>query len=123
MLRAGERAVLWERVAPFFSTPLSLSLLHPGPLAPKPTPSCNRSPDLIIEVAHPVITEAYGAALLKVADVLFGSPTAFANAALEAELRAIASAGPNTLWVPAGALWGAQDIQKMADRGALHVCH
>jgi predicted dinucleotide-utilizing enzyme len=79
------------------------------------------APDLIIEVAHPAITEAYGAALLKVSDVLFGSPTAFASAPLEAELRAIANAGPHTLWVPAGALWGALDIQKMADRGSLHV--
>ena len=48
-----------------------------------------------------------------------GSPTALADAALEARLRAAAAAGPFGLYVPAGALWGGLDIQRMSERGSL----
>lgn len=94
---------------------------HQHTFLPRPL-TCSRSnPDLIVEVAHPVITKSHGALLLSIASVLFGSPTAFADAELEAEVRAVADSTSNTLWVPAGALWGALDIQKMADRGSLKV--
>lgn len=48
-----------------------------------------------------------------------GSPTALANADLEQSLRAVAAAGPYGLYVPAGALWGGVDIQRMSERGTL----
>ena len=48
-----------------------------------------------------------------------GSPTALANADLEQSLRAGAAAGPYGLYVPAGALWGGVDIQRMSERGTL----
>ena len=74
-----------------------------------------RKADLIVEVAHPAITEEYGAKFLEHADFFCGSPTCFADRELEERIRA-AAGKPNGhgLYVPAGALWGAMDIQKMA---------
>ena len=75
--------------------------------------------DLIIEVCHPAVTAAHGAALLAHAPLLLGSPTALAEPALEAALRRAAAAAGHALLVPAGALWGAQDLAKMAAAGSL----
>jgi hypothetical protein len=77
------------------------------------------APDLIIEVAHPAITVEHGKRFLALADYMVGSPTVFADAAVEAGMRAAAARGPHGLYLPSGALWGAPDIQKMADRGSL----
>lgn len=63
----------------------------------------------------------YGLAFLAVADVYMGSPTGFAHLPTEIALRAAAAAGPHGLYVPAGALWGASDIARMADRGTLRA--
>eukprot|EP00795_Rhopilema_esculentum_P015327 gene15327-6544_t len=79
----------------------------------------SRSPDLIIEVAHPSITESHGEKFLEVADYMIGSPTALAKRDLEKKLRDKAGSGPNGLYVPTGAFWGGEDIKKMADRGTL----
>ena len=75
--------------------------------------------DLIIEVCHPAITAAHGAAFLEHADLFLGSPTALADAGLEAGLRAAAAARGRALYVPAGALWGAADLAKMGAAGTL----
>ncbi|KAI6653607.1 L-aspartate dehydrogenase [Oopsacas minuta] len=75
------------------------------------------TPDLIIEVAHPSITEQFGTKFLQNADYFSGSPTAFALKKVEDAMRAISS--PHGVYIPAGALWGATDIKKMADRGNL----
>ena len=48
-----------------------------------------------------------------------GSPTALANSEVEARLRQRANEGPHGLYIPSGALWGGNDIRKMADRGTL----
>lgn len=70
--------------------------------------------DLIVEVAHPSISETHGVAFLRCADYLIGSPCALASSAMRSTL-AVAANGDNALYVPAGALWGAVDLQKMAD--------
>lgn len=76
--------------------------------------------DVIVEVAHPSITRSHGAAFIAAADFFVGSPTAFADAELEAAIRKAAAAEvAHGVYVPSGALWGATDIQKMADRGSL----
>lgn len=77
-----------------------------------------RQADLIVEVAHPCISDQYGEAFLSHADYMIGSPTALAEARVESKLRKAAK--HNGLYVPAGALWGGEDIKKMADRGSLH---
>lgn len=76
--------------------------------------------DLIVEVAHPDITRAHGAAFAAAADYFVGSPTVFADASVENAVRDVANAKTGFgVYVPAGALWGAQDIAKMASRGNL----
>jgi aspartate dehydrogenase len=79
------------------------------------------SVDLIVEVAHPSISEQFGAQFLAHADYFCGSPTAFADAQTEAAVRSAATAHQHTLYIPAGALWGANDIAKMAQRGTLRA--
>lgn len=75
--------------------------------------------DIVVEVAHPAVVAAAGAAILRGgADLLVGSPTALADAALEAALRAAAPAGgARRLLVPAGALWGSGDIARLGAAG------
>lgn len=48
---------------------------------------------------------------------MLGSPTALADKDLEDDLYK--SADKNGLYVPSGALWGGEDIRKMAERGTL----
>ncbi|XP_068680418.1 aspartate dehydrogenase domain-containing protein-like [Montipora foliosa] len=80
-----------------------------------------RTPELIIEVAHPSITAEYGESFLDVADYMIGSPTAFANSDVENKLRKKASSGRHGIYIPSGALWGGSDIKKMADRETLQL--
>ncbi len=49
-----------------------------------------------------------------------GSPTALSDDTTNSELVEEAKRS-HGLYVASGALWGAQDIQKMADRGSLKV--
>eukprot|EP01129_Flabellula_baltica_P003317 TRINITY_DN13103_c0_g1_i1.p1 TRINITY_DN13103_c0_g1~~TRINITY_DN13103_c0_g1_i1.p1 ORF type:complete len:288 (+),score=71.69 TRINITY_DN13103_c0_g1_i1:60-923(+) len=78
-------------------------------------------PDVIVEVAHPVITQEFAPLFLEYADYYIGSPTALANRVLEETLRDAAEGneGGHGVYVPVGALWGGQDIQKMGDSGKL----
>lgn len=78
----------------------------------------SRKADLIVEVADPSITAAWGPRFLQFADFFVGSPTALADAALNSTLRS-ASERSHGLYIPSGALWGADDIKKMADGGSL----
>ncbi|KAG9462124.1 hypothetical protein GDO78_014862, partial [Eleutherodactylus coqui] len=75
--------------------------------------------DLIIEVAHPSVTRTYGEHFLSAANLLVGSPTALADEDTERRLRGRAKLSGYTLYIPSGALWGGEDIMKMADRGTL----
>ena len=82
------------------------------------------APDLIVEVAHSTITADYGASFLSKSSYMVGSPTCFADRAIEESIRSQLKANleanvEHGAFIPAGALWGANDIQKMADRGTL----
>lgn len=77
-----------------------------------------RKADLIVEVAHPLIVAQYGQRFLQSADFLIGSPTGLADHEVCTALFKEAEHS-HGLYVAVGALWGAQDIQKMADRGTL----
>jgi aspartate dehydrogenase len=48
-----------------------------------------------------------------------GSPTALADADVEARLRAAVARGPYGVYVPVGALWGARDLERLAASGGL----
>ncbi|XP_068779531.1 uncharacterized protein [Struthio camelus] len=50
---------------------------------------------------------------------MLGSPTALADPDTERRLRAAAERGGHTLYVPRGALWGCEDIQRMDATGTL----
>lgn len=50
-----------------------------------------------------------------------GSPTALADEDTERRLRGRAKLSGYTLYIPSGALWGGEDIMRMADRGTLSV--
>ncbi|XP_029441565.1 putative L-aspartate dehydrogenase isoform X2 [Rhinatrema bivittatum] len=78
-----------------------------------------RQADLIVEVAHPSITRDHGAKFLSSANFMVGSPTALADQATEKQLREASRHSGKSLYIPSGALWGGEDIQKMADRGTL----
>ena len=52
---------------------------------------------------------------------MLGSPTVLANKDIELQLRDAAKAYGKGLYVPSGALWGGEDIRKMADLGTLKV--
>eukprot|EP00003_Mantamonas_plastica_P011470 TRINITY_DN2118_c3_g1_i4.p1 TRINITY_DN2118_c3_g1~~TRINITY_DN2118_c3_g1_i4.p1 ORF type:complete len:198 (+),score=39.94 TRINITY_DN2118_c3_g1_i4:86-595(+) len=76
--------------------------------------------DIIVEVAHPSITKEYGPLFVSHADYFVGSPTAFADQDVEDALRAAAeNEQGHGVYVPSGAFWGSQDIQKMATRNTL----
>ncbi|KAF6031285.1 ASPDH [Bugula neritina] len=54
-----------------------------------------------------------------VADYLIGSPTILADQEVERELRA--SCVKHAIYLPAGALWGGEDIKRMNDLGTLQA--
>lgn len=78
-----------------------------------------RKAELIVEVAHPKITQEWGPLFLQHADYMIGSPTALSDMSLESALRQAAHS--HGLYVPSGAFWGGEDIKKMADRGTLQA--
>uniref|UniRef100_A0A8C5SRK2 Aspartate dehydrogenase domain-containing protein n=1 Tax=Laticauda laticaudata TaxID=8630 RepID=A0A8C5SRK2_LATLA len=78
-------------------------------------------PDVIVEVAHPCIVQDYGEFFLKAADFMMGSPTALADVNTELRLRQVAKKTGHTLYIPSGALWGGQDIQRLDDAGMLQA--
>ncbi|KAK6047532.1 hypothetical protein COOONC_14963 [Cooperia oncophora] len=75
--------------------------------------------DLVVEVAHPAIIRQYAPVILANCDLFIGSPTCLADADLLETIRLMAAAKYRRVLVPAGAFWGGNDIQKMADQGTL----
>ncbi|XP_072284151.1 aspartate dehydrogenase domain-containing protein [Pyxicephalus adspersus] len=78
-----------------------------------------RKADLIVEVAHPDITRDYGEQFLSAANLMIGSPAVLSDPHIEQKLRKTAKTCGHTLYIPSGALWGGEDIQRMADHGTL----
>lgn len=79
----------------------------------------SRKPDLVVEVAHPSITKEFGARILLFADYMIGSPSALADDELFMNLKQAAT--HHAVYIPSGALWGGEDIRKMADSGTLQA--
>jgi len=73
--------------------------------------------NLIVEVSHPNITEKYALDFLKFSDFFCGSPTVMANEEVEKKIRNASK--KFGVYIPSGALWGAQDINKMAENNTL----
>lgn len=76
--------------------------------------------DLVIEVAHPEVVHQHAKTILAHADLFIGSSTALADPKTYKEIQNCLRLHPSrSVFVPCGALWGAKDIQKMADLGIL----
>ena len=77
--------------------------------------------DIIVEVSHPMMYATHGLLFLKYSSLFVGSPTALADAELLQQLKQYAETNPagHAMYVPSGALWGADDILKMGSRGAI----
>jgi aspartate dehydrogenase len=75
--------------------------------------------DIVVEVSHPSISVMLAAKVMAAgSNFCCGSPTALADTALETSLREAASKdGNGALYIPVGALWGASDLQALANRG------
>ena len=80
----------------------------------------SRNVDLIIEVAHPEVVQQYGIFFLSFANLFIGSPTALADDDFEKKLRKACVQYKRSVYIPSGAFWGAQDIQKMASLNTLN---
>lgn len=110
-----ELAFVWNRSAAAMEgkVPAELQMHELGDFA-------SRSPDVIVEVAHPKISQEYGTAFLDCCDYMAGSPTAFATLETEQALRA-AAAKPNGhgLYIPRGALPGLEEVLRMTQSGKL----
>jgi len=76
-------------------------------------------PDLIVEVAHPSITEQFGELFLSVCNFMVGSPSILSKQTVTDQLYEAARKFGTSLYIPSGALWGASDIQKMASVNSL----
>ena len=74
--------------------------------------AADRTPDLIIEVAHPGITRDHGARFLEHADYLPLSVSALVDDALYKRLSDTASAHGTRLLIPHGALMGVDNLRE-----------
>ncbi|XP_053471168.1 aspartate dehydrogenase domain-containing protein isoform X1 [Ictalurus furcatus] len=79
----------------------------------------HKNANVIVEVCHPQIVKDFGGRFLSHAHFLVGSPSALSDSQLNEELRLTAKQHGHTLYVPSGALWGGQDIQRLNDSGLL----
>ncbi|XP_028267688.1 aspartate dehydrogenase domain-containing protein [Parambassis ranga] len=75
--------------------------------------------DVIVEVCHPQIVKDFGLRFMSQCHLMVGSPSALSDPDLNQKLRQAAQKYGRTLYVPSGALWGGQDIQRMNDSGTL----
>ncbi|GMR42627.1 hypothetical protein PMAYCL1PPCAC_12822, partial [Pristionchus mayeri] len=75
--------------------------------------------DLVVEVAHPLLVKKFAPLILQHSDLFIGSPTCLADQELLDAVKKLAVEKNRKVLVPAGAFWGGNDIQKMADKGTL----
>lgn len=75
----------------------------------------SRSPDLVVECAHPSITVDHGEAILRVADYLPLSVNAFGDAELESQLIEVANESGHCIFIPHGALIGLDNLVEVRD--------
>ncbi|XP_002736499.1 aspartate dehydrogenase domain-containing protein-like [Saccoglossus kowalevskii] len=107
-----ELAFVWNRSPEFLKTQIDVKYILDDL-----SEFAERDADLIVEVAHPVISLQYGEKFLQHADYMVGSPTSLAEQEVENKLRSAAK--HHGMYIPSGAFWGGNDIKKMADRGTL----
>ena len=73
--------------------------------------------DLIVEVAHPIISKQWGTAFLSHADYMIGSPTALADRETEAQI--LQTKHSHGVYIPRGALPGLEEVLNLKQSGRL----
>lgn len=86
--------------------------LPPGVVLERLEDFASREADLVVELAHPRVTQEHGAALLAVADYMPLSLTALADAELEQQLLETARRHGTCLYVPHGAVVGMDALEE-----------
>jgi aspartate dehydrogenase len=74
------------------------------------TAFASRRPDLVVEMAHPAVTQKFGELFLRATDYMPLSMTAFADQGLEQRLLNAARDSATCLFVPHGAVVGLENI-------------
>jgi len=113
-----ELAFVWNRTADNFDNALPKHLQFSGDLKPV---LATHSIDLVVEVCHPAVIKTYSSLILQQADLYIASVTALATAEIEKKLRAAAT--QHCVYIPAGAAWGVNDVQKMAAANSIEGLH
>jgi aspartate dehydrogenase len=75
----------------------------------------SRSPDLVVEMAHPAVTREWGAAILQKTNYMFISVTALADAELESKLAETTRAYGTRAFVPHGGVVGMDALLENRD--------
>jgi len=104
-----ELAFVWNR------TPAKLPALPQSLVLDDLAQAARRAPDLIVECAHPSITQQYGDAFLRIADYMPLSVNALAHDDLRARLTRTARAHGQRLFIPHGALIGLDNLLEVRD--------
>ena len=89
-----------------------LASLPPAVVLDKLEDFASRGAELIVELAHPRVTQEYGAAFLRHTDYMPLSLTALADAQLEKELLETAGQHGTCLYVPHGAVVGLDALEE-----------
>ena len=72
----------------------------------------SRQADLIVELAHPDISRKYGVEFLRTAHYMPMSLTVFADAEIDAQLRAAAESSGTCIYIPHGAIVGLESLEE-----------
>ena len=112
--RIGESAGRFETAFVHNRSPDALAGFDPALRLEDLAEAGERRPDLIVECAHPGITARYGAAFLRVASYMPLSVTALADDGLRTGLEAAATENGTSLFLPAGALLGGDELSMRA---------
>ena len=91
-------------------SPDALAGLDPALRLDDPGRAGERHPDLIVECAHPGVTARHGTAFLRAASYMPLSVTALADDELRARLEGSAKRNGTSLFLPAGALLGGDEL-------------
>jgi aspartate dehydrogenase len=75
--------------------------------------------DLIVEVAHPIISKRWGKIFLEHCDYMIGSPTALSDRETEAEI--LEKEHAHGLYIPRGALPGLEEVLSMREADKIHA--
>ncbi len=105
-------AFVWNR------TPASLDQVPDSIVLDELSDFAGRSPDLVVEMAHPSISRDYAKAFLSHCDYMMLSVTAMADDALSDSLLHTANKNHNSLFIPRGALVGIDALHEGRDNWA-----